>query len=90
MNGYNGWANWETWQVNLWIDNEEPWYRAKQRFLRSIAGDNLADTVDKVQSFCLEVFPDGTPDMDPEEDSMSKVDWEELTEAFLAEAEEYL
>ena len=22
QNEYNGWTNWETWVVNLWIDNE--------------------------------------------------------------------
>lgn len=25
--GYNGWTNYETWAVKLWIDNEEPSYR---------------------------------------------------------------
>src|SRR4051812_39024626 len=24
---YNGWANYETWVVRLWLDNEEPAYR---------------------------------------------------------------
>lgn len=24
---YNGWSNYETWVVNLWIDNEEGSYR---------------------------------------------------------------
>lgn len=23
MSGYNGWTNYETWVVNLWMDNEE-------------------------------------------------------------------
>lgn len=23
---YNGWKNWETWNTNLWIANEEGWY----------------------------------------------------------------
>jgi len=24
---YNGWTNYETWAVKLWMDNEEPSYR---------------------------------------------------------------
>ena len=24
--GYNGWTNYETWCVNLWIDNDRGWY----------------------------------------------------------------
>jgi hypothetical protein len=23
---YNGWTNWETWNTNLWMTNEEGWY----------------------------------------------------------------
>lgn len=36
---YNGWPNWATWNVNLWIDNEEPIYRAKMRALRRASDD---------------------------------------------------
>jgi hypothetical protein len=79
---YNGWTNWETWQINLWLDNEEPLYREKVRFLKR--GD-LKD--DRVESFCREQFPEGTPDMDPGD--MNKVNWEEIGESFRREAEEY-
>lgn len=87
--GYNGWKNWETWQINLWIDNEEPLYRDKVRFLRS---GRLEES--DVRAYCESVFPDGTPDMQGDEketvaEQMDKVDWSELTEHFVAEAAEY-
>lgn len=28
---YNGWANYPTWAVNLWLSNDEPLYRETQR-----------------------------------------------------------
>lgn len=31
MTDYNGWTNWETWQVNLWSDNDQTTYRYKLR-----------------------------------------------------------
>jgi hypothetical protein len=33
--GYNGWKNYETWAVALWIDNEEPLYRESRRMARN-------------------------------------------------------
>ena len=28
---YNGWANWETWNVALWIENDEGFYREARK-----------------------------------------------------------
>lgn len=81
---YNGWTNWSTWQINLWLDNEEPWYRAKQSFLRS--GNNITEA--SVEAFCEDMFGGkATPDMDPSD--WSEVNWDELAEAFEYEAKEY-
>ena len=37
--GYNGWTNYETWLVALWIDNEEPTYLESRRILRDAIRD---------------------------------------------------
>ena len=31
---YNGWKNYETWAVKLWLDNDEPTYRYIRRLIR--------------------------------------------------------
>ena len=30
----NGWTNYATWSVNLWIDNDVAWYYAKRDLLK--------------------------------------------------------
>lgn len=86
-NTYNGWTNWETWQINLWLDNEEPLYREKQRLLRRLRTWDERTLSDEVIAFCREQFPNGTPDMDDPSD-MDKVNWDEIVESFKREAEE--
>lgn len=92
MADYNGWKNWETWNVNLWIDNEEPTYREKVRFLRRAHRANDIDA-DTVREFCEDMFPNGTPDMQNDEketvaEQWAKVDWSELADHFAIEARE--
>ena len=69
---YEGWANWATWQVNLWVDNEEFVYKSKIRQGRRCDFDK-----DSAKEFFLEWFPKGTPDMDSVKE-LDAVDWEEI------------
>jgi hypothetical protein len=36
--GYNGWKNYQTWNVALWIGNDESLYRCAVDFLRQYKG----------------------------------------------------
>jgi hypothetical protein len=40
---YNGWTNYETWAVNLWIDNEEGsynyWKEVAEELVKELEGD---------------------------------------------------
>ena len=40
---YNGWTNYETWNVKLWIDNEEGDYRYWLERIQSTKDDNQSD-----------------------------------------------
>lgn len=33
MEGYNGWKNWATWNVALWLGNDEGLYKMARRFV---------------------------------------------------------
>ena len=35
---YNGWENYETWNISLWINNDEPFYRNAVEFMEQYKG----------------------------------------------------
>jgi hypothetical protein len=70
---YNGWTNYETWNMNLWVQNEEGSY--------NYMIENKPYTAVKAERIGLEIFPNGTPDMDTKEE-MDNVNWDEIAEAW--------
>jgi hypothetical protein len=77
---YNGWANYETWNIVLWVDNEIGSYRAR-------CEQKEPWTAELAEEFCREQYPDGTPDMDGPDD-MDEVLWDMVAEHWLLEQEE--
>ena len=101
--GYNGYANYETWCVSLWIDNDQE----AHYYVANLAKNALDatpeysfQTVEQAQRRALEeslrefVECDMIPDLGASLASdllgaaMSEVDWSELAELYLEQARE--
>ena len=83
---YNGWKNWETWNVALWLGNDEGLYRAAvEDTRRANHGDKIdAEMADEIVSGLM---PDGTPDFKSEHHGQRKgarlysaVDWDAIAD----------
>jgi len=72
-NGYNGYKNYETWNLNLWASNDEATYKtiiANQPYTRA-----------KAIILASRLFPDGTPDMNGIED-FEIIDWNQIIKSW--------
>jgi len=79
MSTYNGWTNWATWNVALWVDNKEEYYFARVETAEMVK----KWTAEAVEDFVRTIFPEGTPDMADGVmmvDGLDAVNYEEITE----------
>jgi hypothetical protein len=92
--GYNGWKNYPTWNVNLWLSNDEGLYNATRELVRD-AIDNgeestaRVDTADHIRHFVRdELAPDlgASFAADLLGYSLDCVDWFEIADAWLEDA----
>jgi len=60
---YNGWKNWATWNVVLWLRNDEGLYRLARRFV------NYKDLANKLEELGSTETPDGASYKDEELDT---------------------
>jgi hypothetical protein len=92
MSDYNGWSNYETWAVHLWMDNEESSQKHWAR--RAMQLFNLDDIDGSVSDLAREMKSDHE-DMLPSLDGFAadllnaafgEVDWYEIAESYIDEA----
>jgi hypothetical protein len=85
---FNGWANRETWNIALWINNDENLYRAAIEAVDTLTRSGTLDislTPTWAKAFASVQFddvfgkpetPDGTKTTDP------KIDWSAIADMF--------
>lgn len=88
--GYNGWSNRATWNVSLWLSNEEAFYNDVNRLARrhgpdeDDSDDDRVDAIEEfanaLESFCNEIWPDGVT---PDDDALSECDFAEVAASWL-------
>jgi len=94
---YNGWTNYETWAVKLWMDNEEGSYRYWTDRAEELAADagrtddepDVSDFADEIKSQHEDALPkvEGFA-ADLLNAAMSEVNWYEIAESLLNDAKE--
>ena len=80
---YNGWTNYETWNVNLWLANDEPMYRETLRYVQR--GQPIRDYVESVIAEHGRFGDLGRDDTMTLEEEMARVDWAEIEAAWREE-----
>jgi len=86
--GYNGWKNYETWDVVLWIDNDQGLQEEVLDLGREVAED--APFADNIKEIIEAMAPELEASMfsDLLNSALSEVDWYELAIAYHAQIKE--
>jgi len=77
---YNGWANWETWNANLWLNNEEGTYLACREIARMNKKQGTNAIAEAIKDYWEEAHEAGWK---TDEMSQHRIDWYEIAESFL-------
>ena len=97
---YNGWTNYETWNVKLWMDNNQADAEYWQEQARVCAADDADDPDDELAEILKERYEEAMWDMlraanqsssmwaDLMGAALSEVNWAEIAESLLADLKE--
>lgn len=80
---YNGWPNRQTWNVMLWMDNDEPCYRAYREVVERYKAKGKRFTSAAAQRVCMDCLGETTPD--GIKVGGTKVRWTKIAEAMREE-----
>ncbi len=60
---FNGFKNWNHWNVSLWINNDEGLYRMAQELVRDSENRQVAaqSMLAALEDMCMHKTPDGAP-----------------------------
>ena len=92
---YNGWSNYETWNVKLWMDNDEGSYHYWQEQTRDAWEANDHDKDDTASDLAKRLeqeYQDNMPEVsgtygDLLGAALSEVDWYEIAESLISDAD---
>lgn len=79
---YNGWKNWQTWNVALWLGNDEGLYRAAIEAREAMKRDGYRGfNAERARDWVMDALPKGTRDMSKGAKEYRGVDWSAISRA---------
>jgi hypothetical protein len=81
---HEGWTNYETWNIALWIDNDYNTYNTYREKIDFLQYCEI--TPSNIERFVKDLFPSGTPDFESYRE-YTKVNWKEIAESWKVEKE---
>lgn len=89
---YNGWSNYESWAVGLWLDNEEGSYNTMREMAREAQRTETGREprfvlADRIKNFVQEQAPalNASLYLDLLQAALSEVNWVEVAEHYLGD-----
>jgi hypothetical protein len=77
---YQGYTNYATWNVNLWLNNDTALYQRMRGSLNRCEGNRLAG--ERIKEHCENAWrqSDGTSPQTPDKVGLKDVNWEEIAQ----------